>query len=449
MRTRAFTIGAASLALTCAALAQETPQQDPSQPAPPQESAKPDKQAARTTLVPVDWVFSSRVLGQDRERLGEVSELIISPSHDRVMFALLERGGLLGMGEHIIPVPWPSLEWDGMNRVLYLPLTSDRINSAPTIDKSDWTSLAQAPTRTKIADFYEGKSLREGAAKWQSAVREGHPVTIRGTVRDVDTSEPVAGMGPDRVITITADNGDQKVIHIGPTWFVDHQRQMVRSGQQVEVTGYSVDLGDSRTVIVTKTINTPTGVYRLRDDQGRPVWDLASDSRDADADADAKPRGEAPRAPESTQDRNPIRESDRGRLFGSEPQANEPALVKMSALKGQHIHDADNQEVGRLNTVVFNPANGKLAYAVVTVGGFLGMGDTKYAIPWKYFEVDPQGKMTAPHIDKETLRSAPKVETRNWSELQDEQFGKRVYQHFGIEPTWMGDAADPATKEPE
>jgi sporulation protein YlmC with PRC-barrel domain len=430
MRTQRLTIGAAVLALSGAALAQDNPPLKPlgqDQPA-----------ASRGMLVPVDWVLTSRVVGQDRERLGEISELIIAPARDRVDYALLEHGGLLGMGEHIIPVPWRSLEWDNMNRVLQLPVTSERMSSAPTIDKNDWANLGQPAWRTKVDDFFEGKSIREGAAKWQKIIRNGQPVTIRGTVRDVDTSEPVPGMGPDRIITIVADNGDVKVVHIGPAWFVDHQRQMVRAGQGVEVTGYSVDLGENRVVIVTKTINTPTGMYRLRDDQARPVWDLGPDA-------------DAP----DTKDEDPsaIREADRGRLFGREPDlANEPALVRVTTLKSQRVFDGDNQEVGRINTVVFNPENGKLAYAVVTVGGFLGMGDTKYAIPWKYFEIDQQGRITASKIDKEMLRSAPKVETRNWSELQDEQFGKRVYQHFGVEPTWMtapaaGEGAPPASKD--
>ena len=55
------------------------------------------------------------------------------------------------------------------------------------------------------------------------------------------------------------------------------------------------------------------------------------------------------------------------------------------------------------------PGLGKVDSIVLDVGGFLGMGDTKYAIPWKFFEVDQQGRVTASKIDKETLRSAPKV----------------------------------------
>src|SRR5205085_8612396 len=110
----------------------------------------------------------------------------------------------------------------------------------------------------------------------------GTPTYIRGSIRDVDTSEPSSGMGHDRVLVIARDNGDEKVVHLGPSWFVDRQHQMFRQGQQVEVNGLAVDLDNDRSVVVAKSLNTPTGNYRLRDDSGRPVWELGTDARGTD-----------------------------------------------------------------------------------------------------------------------------------------------------------------------
>jgi len=433
MNRRGYTAAAALLLISSGTLAQ-TGTRDQDQRS-RQDSRTNDTMNRRSGLAPLDWLLGARVLGQDRERLGEVNDLLAA--RDRVQFALLEHGGLLGMGERITPVPWRSLEWDGVNHTLMLPISTDRLSSAPAINKNEWKRVSEADMRRRTNEFFQaggaqGRAADEGAGKWQTAVRNGTPTTIRGTIRDIDTSEPMNGMGPDRVIVLATEDGDQTVVHIGPSWFVDRQRQMFRQGQQVEVSGTKVSLDNDRSVVVAKTLNTPSGRYRLREDSGKPVWEV-NDGGKATADGGVRESGDRDAM-------NPARE--RGLVSRPErdvagfDNADASPTFKVSSLKNQRVTTSEGEDFGRLNTVVVDPETGKLVYAVVTVGGFLGVGDTKYAVPWRYFDVDSDGRIAARQLDRDKLRSAPVVESRNWTELQDEDFARRVYEHFGLSPAW-------------
>jgi|GEM_PF-1073366 len=387
---------------------------------------------ARQELVPVDWVLGTKVLGENREQLGEVSDLIIDTQRGRVLYGLFNHGGMMGMGERHLAIPWRTFEWDATNRVLTLPLSTDRLSSAPRLERDDWQRLSDPEVRTRFDDFFGGGGWGDGVAltKFNDLVRRSQAITVRGTIRNIELVEPMAGIGNERALRIQTDDGNERVVVVGPQWFVDRQRQLFQAGQQVQVTGVNLDLEGPRELVVAKTINTPRGNIRLRDDDGKAVWDLASDIREE--------RREERREDRARDDRARDEDDRRGQGLMDPRRTERGTLLRAQDIRGQRITDDDNNDIGRVDTFLINPTNGKLGYAVITVGGFLGIGDEKYAVPWRSFNVNQQGKLVA-RIDKEQLRSAPKIETRNWAELQDPDFGRRVYQHFGAPADWDRD----------
>jgi sporulation protein YlmC with PRC-barrel domain len=441
MRTRALSATAVLALLAGAAMAQRVnPLEDRSgtdnQPEWRQEGPRGtvigSRVRARQELVPVDWVLGTKVLGEDRERLGEVSDLIIDAQRGRVLYGLFDHGGMMGMGERHLAIPWRTFEWDTTNRVLTLPLSTDRLSSAPRLERDDWQRLSDPLFRTRFDDFFVGGGWGDSVAlsKFNDLVRRSQAITVRGTIRNIELVEPVAGIGNERALRIQTDDGNERVVVVGPQWFVDRQRQLFRTGQQVQVTGVNLDLEGPRELVVAKTINTPQGNIRLRDDEGKAVWDLASDIREE--------RREDRREDRVRDDRARDDDDRRGQGLMDPRRAERSTLLRARDIRGQRVTDDENNDIGRVDTFLINPTNGKLGYAVITVGGFLGVGDEKYAVPWRSFNVNQQGKLVA-RIDKEQLRNAPKIETRNWAELQDPDFGRRVYQHFGAPADWDRD----------
>jgi sporulation protein YlmC with PRC-barrel domain len=419
MDTRALVVSGMTLALTAGLAAGQVLSQPRERGRPPdigqQDEAVGRRQPA---LIPVDWVVDSRVLGTNRERLGELGDLVVDPERGRVVFGLLEHGGMLGVNQNTVPVPWNKFEWDPMNRVLSVPLSSDRLNSAPRLDRGEWQRLTDAEWRRRLEGFFEREGLEDHEVldRWAGMVRDGRDVTVRGTVRDVVSLEPLSGMGTQRALRIATNDGDERVVVLGPSWFVDRQRDLVQRGQQVEVKASSVNV-DNRTVLVARNVRTGRGTYTLLDDDGRAPWRLKVDG-DERIDRDDRT---------ARDDRREAQDEIRG------------TLVRVSDLRGQRLVDDQNNEIGRIDTVVFNPDNGKIGYVVLSTGGFMGIADSRHAVPWKFFEVNRQGRIAAKDLERGQLEGAPKIETRNWAELSDPQFERRVYQHFGADRDWDRD----------
>lgn len=70
--------------------------------------------------------------------------------------------------------------------------------------------------------------------------------------------------------------------------------------------------------------------------------------------------------------------------------------------------------------------SGRVAYAVLSFGGFLGMGDKLFAIPWS----------SLANVDKELLKAAPGFDKDHWPNMADHTWGAKVYTYYGAKPYW-------------
>src|SRR5947209_5324011 len=68
-----------------------------------------------------------------------------------------------------------------------------------------------------------------------------------------------------------------------------------------------------------------------------------------------------------------------------------PALVAASEIKGTKVHNLQNQEIGYVDEVLIEPSAGQVRFVVLNVGGFLGIGGTKVAVPWTAFQLSREG----------------------------------------------------------
>jgi len=63
-------------------------------------------------------------------------------------------------------------------------------------------------------------------------------------------------------------------------------------------------------------------------------------------------------------------------------------LLAASEIKGTKVTNFQNQEIGDIDEVLIEPDMGQVRFAVLSVGGFLGLGSTKVAVPWQSFVPD-------------------------------------------------------------
>jgi hypothetical protein len=80
--------------------------------------------------------------------------------------------------------------------------------------------------------------------------------------------------------------------------------------------------------------------------------------------------------------------------------------------------------------------SGRIAYAVLSFGGFLKLGNKLFAIPWQALQLDAPNKEFVLSVDKSVLERAPGFDKDNWPNMADPSFGTNVYRHYGYKPYW-------------
>ena len=115
--------------------------------------------AERTpALVPCERLIKAEIVGTDKKDIGEVNDLIVERKSGRVIYALAGQGGVLGVGEHVVVVPFSALFWNDQDRKLTLPMTRDRLGAAPKVTGDDWKTLTDTSRADEIATYFNIKA---------------------------------------------------------------------------------------------------------------------------------------------------------------------------------------------------------------------------------------------------------------------------------------------------
>ncbi|MHC2331613.1 PRC-barrel domain-containing protein [Bradyrhizobium sp. USDA 4454] len=110
-------------------------------------------------------------------------------------------------------------------------------------------------------------------------------------------------------------------------------------------------------------------------------------------------------------------------------------LIASDKVEGTAVYGADQQKIGSVERVMIDKVSGKVAYAVLSYGGFLGMGDDHYPTPWSSLTYDTNLGGYRTNITKDQLDKAPRYTNDNdWSWTRDND--RRVYDYYRASPYW-------------
>lgn len=116
--------------------------------------------------------------------------------------------------------------------------------------------------------------------------------------------------------------------------------------------------------------------------------------------------------------------------------ASEPRVLAADTLTGDKVVNLQNEDLGKIEHLMIDLATGRIAYAVLSFGGFLGMGDKLFAIPWSALTVDTVEKRFILKVDKELLKLAPGFDKERWPNMADRAWGTQVFKYYGAKPYW-------------
>ena len=104
--------------------------------------------------------------------------------------------------------------------------------------------------------------------------------------------------------------------------------------------------------------------------------------------------------------------------------------LRVSQLTGAKVQSQSGDSLGKINELVVQ--NGQIQFAVVGVGGLLGIGEKLTPIPWKALNYTGEKQFTA-NIDKQKLQSAPTLQKDQWSQLDNPTYTAQVYSFYGVQ----------------
>lgn len=119
-----------------------------------------------------------------------------------------------------------------------------------------------------------------------------------------------------------------------------------------------------------------------------------------------------------------------------------PTSLSASTLTGDKVRSPDGDDLGQLEEIVIDLDSGRVSYAVLASGGFLGLGDKLFAIPWDMLSVDAENKEVIVDVSKETLENAPGFDKDNWPDTHDRSWVGDVYRYYGHDPFWEEDTVE-------
>jgi len=115
-----------------------------------------------------------------------------------------------------------------------------------------------------------------------------------------------------------------------------------------------------------------------------------------------------------------------------------PRIISATTLIGDPVHNSQGENLGELKELMIDMNSGTVSYAVLSFGGFMGLGDKLFAIPWQAFSLDADRHALVLNVDKETLENASGFDKDHWPETteDDDSWLTDVYRHYGYGPYW-------------
>jgi sporulation protein YlmC with PRC-barrel domain len=105
-------------------------------------------------------------------------------------------------------------------------------------------------------------------------------------------------------------------------------------------------------------------------------------------------------------------------------------LLSASTITGDDVYNLQEEELGTIEDVMLDMDEGKIRYAVLASGGFLGMGDRLFAVPWKALQLDKENHRFTLDVDAERLKNAPGFDKDQWPNMADAKWNSTVESYY-------------------
>jgi len=109
-------------------------------------------------------------------------------------------------------------------------------------------------------------------------------------------------------------------------------------------------------------------------------------------------------------------------------------IISSDRVTGTNVYNTAGEKLGHVEQVMLDTNSGRVAFALMSFGGFLGIGAHYHPLPWSSLKYDSTKEGYIVNLDKKTLENAPTVDAFDTPLRADEAWNKKVYDHYKQPP---------------
>jgi hypothetical protein len=106
-------------------------------------------------------------------------------------------------------------------------------------------------------------------------------------------------------------------------------------------------------------------------------------------------------------------------------------LIASNKVEGTAVYNRQGERLGEVYNFMVDKRSGKVEYAVMSFGGFLGMGQSYHPLPWRVLTYDTGKGGYVVDLDKDRLRGAPSYTGSEAPDWSDPSYGRRIDDYYG------------------
>jgi sporulation protein YlmC with PRC-barrel domain len=110
-------------------------------------------------------------------------------------------------------------------------------------------------------------------------------------------------------------------------------------------------------------------------------------------------------------------------------------LISSDKVEGTVVYNRAGERLGSVYTVMIDKVSGQVKYAVMSFGGFLGIGKKYHPLPWQALTYDTDRGGYVVDVDKQQLTAAPSYDENDNPNWDDPTYGRRIDEHYGSGPS--------------
>jgi hypothetical protein len=103
---------------------------------------------------------------------------------------------------------------------------------------------------------------------------------------------------------------------------------------------------------------------------------------------------------------------------------------------GSKVENTKGDNLGHIEEIMIDKSSGRVGYAVLNYGSFLGMGGKLFALPWDILKYDTRRSAYVIGIPEERLKNAPSFDSGTWPDMGDPAWGKAIHDYYGSPADW-------------